>query len=121
MKMEYLKSVLRQEIGFFDSQTAGTSTTYQVVSLISSDANTIQVALCEKENIPIEEVFENLRCSREGLSSKAAEERLAIFGHNKPYFTDNAAAALMARLAPKAKVCLDQLAVNIWSPCGAQW
>ncbi|XP_025618744.1 ATPase 11, plasma membrane-type isoform X1 [Arachis hypogaea] len=35
------------------------------------------------ENIPIEEVFENLRCSREGLSSKAAEERLAIFGHNK--------------------------------------
>ncbi|XLT76039.1 hypothetical protein HN873_032313 [Arachis hypogaea] len=103
MKMEYLKSVLRQEIGFFDSQTAGTSTTYQVVSLISSDANTIQVALCEKENIPIEEVFENLRCSREGLSSKAAEERLAIFGHNKPYFTDNAAAALMARLAPKAK------------------
>ncbi|XP_072060810.1 ABC transporter B family member 17 isoform X6 [Arachis hypogaea] len=48
MKMEYLKSVLRQEIGFFDSQTAGTSTTYQVVSLISSDANTIQVALCEK-------------------------------------------------------------------------
>ncbi|KAL1363218.1 hypothetical protein HN51_011403 [Arachis hypogaea] len=48
MRMEYLKSVLRQEIGFFDSQTAGTSTTYQVVSLISSDANTIQVALCEK-------------------------------------------------------------------------
>ncbi|XP_061952335.1 ATPase 11, plasma membrane-type [Populus nigra] len=35
------------------------------------------------ENIPIEEVFENLRCSREGLTSQAAEERLAIFGHNK--------------------------------------
>nr|BAC77532.1 plasma membrane H+-ATPase [Sesbania rostrata] len=35
------------------------------------------------ENIPIEEVFENLRCSREGLTSEAAEERLAIFGHNK--------------------------------------
>ncbi|OMP04041.1 Cation-transporting P-type ATPase [Corchorus olitorius] len=28
------------------------------------------------ENIPIEEVFENLRCSREGLTSEAAEERL---------------------------------------------
>ncbi|KAF9667778.1 hypothetical protein SADUNF_Sadunf15G0058900 [Salix dunnii] len=35
------------------------------------------------ENIPIEEVFENLRCSREGLTTQAAEERLAIFGHNK--------------------------------------
>eukprot|EP00252_Welwitschia_mirabilis_P010964 TRINITY_DN24692_c0_g1_i2.p1 TRINITY_DN24692_c0_g1~~TRINITY_DN24692_c0_g1_i2.p1 ORF type:complete len:957 (-),score=216.76 TRINITY_DN24692_c0_g1_i2:796-3666(-) len=35
------------------------------------------------ENIPIEEVFENLRCSREGLSSEAAKERLAIFGYNK--------------------------------------
>lgn len=36
-----------------------------------------------QENIPIEEVFENLRCSREGLTSRAAEERLVIFGHNK--------------------------------------
>lgn len=36
-----------------------------------------------QENIPIEEVFENLRCSREGLSSQAAEERLSIFGYNK--------------------------------------
>ncbi|XP_065876849.1 ATPase 4, plasma membrane-type [Euphorbia lathyris] len=35
------------------------------------------------ENIPIEEVFENLRCSREGLTTQAAEERLTIFGHNK--------------------------------------
>jgi len=36
-----------------------------------------------QENIPVEEVFENLRCSKEGLSSVAAEERLVIFGHNK--------------------------------------
>ncbi|XP_022868084.1 plasma membrane ATPase 1-like [Olea europaea var. sylvestris] len=35
------------------------------------------------ENIPIEEVFENLRCTREGLSTEAAQERLTIFGHNK--------------------------------------
>ncbi|PSS35172.1 Plasma membrane ATPase [Actinidia chinensis var. chinensis] len=35
------------------------------------------------ENIPIEEVFENLRCTREGLSTEAVEQRLAIFGHNK--------------------------------------
>ncbi|XP_019149838.1 PREDICTED: ATPase 4, plasma membrane-type-like [Ipomoea nil] len=36
-----------------------------------------------QENIPIEEVFENLRCTKEGLTSQAAQERLAIFGHNK--------------------------------------
>ncbi|CAN4099348.1 unnamed protein product [Withania somnifera] len=35
------------------------------------------------ENIPIEEVFENLRCTKEGLTSTAAQERLAIFGYNK--------------------------------------
>ncbi|KAL0301887.1 UNVERIFIED_CONTAM: Plasma membrane ATPase 3 [Sesamum radiatum] len=35
------------------------------------------------ENIPIEEVFENLRCTRDGLTNEAAQERLAIFGHNK--------------------------------------
>ncbi|OVA09091.1 Cation-transporting P-type ATPase [Macleaya cordata] len=36
-----------------------------------------------QENIPIEEVFENLRCSREGLTTEAAQERLTIFGYNK--------------------------------------
>ncbi|XP_057806372.1 plasma membrane ATPase 3-like [Salvia miltiorrhiza] len=35
------------------------------------------------ENIPIEEVFENLRCTKAGLTTEAAEERLVIFGHNK--------------------------------------
>ncbi|KAL5725052.1 P-type H(+)-exporting transporter [Ranunculus cassubicifolius] len=35
------------------------------------------------ENIPIEEVFVNLRSSREGLTNDQAEERLSIFGHNK--------------------------------------
>ncbi|RVW23921.1 ATPase 4, plasma membrane-type [Vitis vinifera] len=35
------------------------------------------------ENIPIEEVFQNLRCNANGLSTEAANERLAIFGHNK--------------------------------------
>ncbi|KAH0986856.1 hypothetical protein GBA52_014033 [Prunus armeniaca] len=48
MRKEYLKSVLRQEVSFFDTQTAGSSTTYQVISIISSDANAVQVALCEK-------------------------------------------------------------------------
>jgi H+-transporting ATPase len=35
------------------------------------------------ESIPIEEVFENLRCSKDGLTSEAAQERLTIFGYNK--------------------------------------
>uniref|UniRef100_B9I099 Multidrug resistance protein n=1 Tax=Populus trichocarpa TaxID=3694 RepID=B9I099_POPTR len=48
MRTEYLKSVLRQEVGFFDTQDAGSSTTYQVVSTISNDASAIQVAICEK-------------------------------------------------------------------------
>ncbi|KAI3690764.1 hypothetical protein L2E82_48971 [Cichorium intybus] len=35
------------------------------------------------ESIPIEDVFENLRCTKEGLTSSAAQERVAIFGHYK--------------------------------------
>ncbi|MCO5557996.1 hypothetical protein L7F22_011570 [Adiantum nelumboides] len=35
------------------------------------------------EHIPIEEVFDQLRCSREGLTSDGVEERLKIFGYNK--------------------------------------
>ncbi|XVE50543.1 hypothetical protein DITRI_Ditri01bG0171200 [Diplodiscus trichospermus] len=48
IRTEYLKSVLRQEVGFFDTQETGSSTTFQVVSSISADANAIQVAICEK-------------------------------------------------------------------------
>ncbi|KAK7329258.1 hypothetical protein VNO77_23411 [Canavalia gladiata] len=35
------------------------------------------------ERIPIEEVFEQLKCSREGLSSAEGENRIQIFGPNK--------------------------------------
>ncbi|XAR66793.1 Proton-exporting ATPase [Bertholletia excelsa] len=35
------------------------------------------------ENIPIEEVFQQLKCSKDGLSSSEGEKRLQIFGHNK--------------------------------------
>ncbi|CAO2816252.1 unnamed protein product [Amaranthus hypochondriacus] len=35
------------------------------------------------ENASLEEVFEQLRCNREGLTSADAEERLRIFGPNK--------------------------------------
>ncbi|KAK6154401.1 hypothetical protein DH2020_008649 [Rehmannia glutinosa] len=48
MRLEYLKSVLKQEVGFFDSQGADSSTTFQVVSTISSDSNTIQSTIGEK-------------------------------------------------------------------------
>ncbi|XP_059633645.1 putative multidrug resistance protein [Cornus florida] len=47
MRMEYLKSVMRQEVGFFDNQTAS-SNTFQVVSTISSDAHSIQDVIAEK-------------------------------------------------------------------------
>ncbi|XAR56648.1 Xenobiotic-transporting ATPase [Bertholletia excelsa] len=48
MRLQYLKSVLRQEVGFFDTQAADSSTTYQVVSTISADSNSIQIAIGEK-------------------------------------------------------------------------
>ncbi|KAK9715495.1 hypothetical protein RND81_06G168300 [Saponaria officinalis] len=35
------------------------------------------------ENIPIEEVFEQLKCSREGLTSEEGAHRLELFGPNK--------------------------------------
>ncbi|KAI5352185.1 hypothetical protein L3X38_005076 [Prunus dulcis] len=47
MRMEYLKSVLRQEVAFFDSQ-ANSSMTFQVISTISSDAHLIQDTIAEK-------------------------------------------------------------------------
>jgi H+-transporting ATPase len=35
------------------------------------------------ERIPVEEVFEQLKCTREGLTSEEGEQRLQIFGPNK--------------------------------------
>ncbi|XP_010545150.1 PREDICTED: ATPase 7, plasma membrane-type [Tarenaya hassleriana] len=35
------------------------------------------------ENVPLEEVFDHLKCTREGLSSNEAQERLSLFGYNK--------------------------------------
>ncbi|KAJ4712684.1 Plasma membrane ATPase [Melia azedarach] len=35
------------------------------------------------ENIPVEEVFEKLKCTREGLSSDEVQRRLEVFGYNK--------------------------------------
>ncbi|KAL7160511.1 hypothetical protein ABFS83_01G100200 [Erythranthe nasuta] len=35
------------------------------------------------ENIPVEEVFEKLKCTKEGLSSDEVQTRLQLFGYNK--------------------------------------
>ncbi|XAR48125.1 Xenobiotic-transporting ATPase [Bertholletia excelsa] len=47
MRMGYLKSVLQQEVGFFDKQTSS-STTFEIVSTISSDAHKIQDVIADK-------------------------------------------------------------------------
>lgn len=36
-----------------------------------------------QENIPVEEVFKCLECTREGLNTNEVQERLDIFGYNK--------------------------------------
>jgi hypothetical protein len=36
-----------------------------------------------QERIHLEEVFQHLRCTKDGLTSEDAQERLALFGHNK--------------------------------------
>jgi hypothetical protein len=33
--------------------------------------------------MPLEEVFQHLRCTKDGLTSEDAQERLTLFGHNK--------------------------------------
>ncbi|KAH9613538.1 hypothetical protein KSS87_009397 [Heliosperma pusillum] len=43
----------------------------------------ICLAKLYEENIPIEEVFEQLKCTREGLTSEEGVQRLEIFGPNK--------------------------------------
>uniref|UniRef100_A0A803NAN1 non-specific serine/threonine protein kinase n=1 Tax=Chenopodium quinoa TaxID=63459 RepID=A0A803NAN1_CHEQI len=61
------------------------------ISFVHEDSNRGHMArampllLCEVdiEKIPIEEVFESLRCLREGLTSDDATNRLQFFGHNK--------------------------------------
>ena len=36
-----------------------------------------------QEKIPIEEVFQQLKCTREGLTTQEGEDRIVIFGPNK--------------------------------------
>ncbi|XP_059589869.1 ATPase 11, plasma membrane-type isoform X2 [Vitis vinifera] len=43
----------------------------------------ISKEIVDLENIPLEEVFEKLKCTREGLGLDEVEKRLKVFGHNK--------------------------------------
>lgn len=47
------------------------------------DLEMINKEAVDLENIPIEEVFVNLRCKREGLTSNEIQQRLELFGPNK--------------------------------------
>nr|CAD1835069.1 unnamed protein product [Ananas comosus var. bracteatus] len=43
----------------------------------------INQEIVDLENIPIEEVFKSLKCTHEGLTTDAVQERLRVFGYNK--------------------------------------
>ncbi|OAY78461.1 Plasma membrane ATPase 1, partial [Ananas comosus] len=55
---------------------------------VSMDDQTIALEeinqeIVDLENIPIEEVFKSLKCTHEGLTTDAVQERLRVFGYNK--------------------------------------
>ncbi|XP_059597303.1 ATPase 11, plasma membrane-type isoform X1 [Vitis vinifera] len=43
----------------------------------------ISRGIVDLENIPLEEVFEKLKCAREGLSLDEVDKRLTVFGYNR--------------------------------------
>lgn len=47
MRREYLEAVIHQDVSFFDTNSSTTST-YQVISTISTDTDTVQDVLSEK-------------------------------------------------------------------------
>eukprot|EP00249_Psilotum_nudum_P037119 c9500_g2_i1 orf=210-425(+) len=49
----------------------------------TSGLDAISKEVVDLENVPLEEAFEQLRCTKEGLSTDEAQERLNIFGYNK--------------------------------------
>jgi len=50
---------------------------------MASSLEEIKNEQVDLEKVPMEEVFEQLKCSKEGLSSDEGAKRLAIFGPNK--------------------------------------
>ena len=51
---------------------------YQIICYIDT-----WIEFCFQERIPVEEVFAQLKCTKEGLSSEDGKRRLEIFGFNK--------------------------------------
>ncbi|XP_061362903.1 plasma membrane ATPase 1-like isoform X3 [Gastrolobium bilobum] len=49
----------------------------------SMELEAISKEAVDLENISLEEVFDNLKCTREGLSSEQVQARLDLFGYNK--------------------------------------
>lgn len=50
---------------------------------MASSLEDIKKEAVDLENIPVDEVFEQLKCTREGLTSEEGKQRLEIFGPNK--------------------------------------
>lgn len=82
IRTEYLKSVLRQEVGFFDNQDSS-SATFQVITNISADAHIIQDVIAYKvllflirSSLPITlSVRKNQRINSCFSSSSAADTK----------------------------------------------
>ncbi|PHT47965.1 hypothetical protein CQW23_12173 [Capsicum baccatum] len=71
-------------LGNITFQAIGNRNNVEVVQSEGFLIRNLYYCLCEQENIPLEEVFQNLRCNIEGgLTSQDAQVRLEIFGYNK--------------------------------------
>ncbi|KAF2315438.1 hypothetical protein GH714_039244 [Hevea brasiliensis] len=49
----------------------------------SVELDAVSKEAVDLENMPLEEVFDQIKCRREGLSSDEVQERLDLFGYNK--------------------------------------
>ncbi|KAF2315425.1 hypothetical protein GH714_039193 [Hevea brasiliensis] len=49
----------------------------------SVELDAVSKEAVDLENMPLEEVFDQIKCTREGLSSDEVQERLNLFGYNK--------------------------------------
>ncbi|XP_010469197.1 PREDICTED: ATPase 7, plasma membrane-type-like [Camelina sativa] len=50
---------------------------------ISESLKAITTESVDLENVPVEEVFQHLKCTKEGLTTNEVQERLTLFGYNK--------------------------------------
>lgn len=50
---------------------------------LGSESTFTHYKMILQENIPVEEVFQILKCSKEGLTTGEGQKRIEIFGPNK--------------------------------------